>query len=332
MANWWETVTGGAEDFVRRVAGLPTGDNKGDPNKRVPVPLQTAYTGLTYAGRQRIRLEGPDTNIQPWKQGDLFGEDLAEAEAYWAYMQRDSGAGFWNITYGAPDADGYAQRFVQPTIMANTQLEQDAAAKGFSDDQTAWLSARLNSGPDMNTLQTADGEWGGPQPITNGGGGGGGGGGGPKYVGPMREVVEDSVKAMLTALTGSESDANIQKYTDEYLRADKERWNVARSGGTDIDPNQVVMDKIRQQDDYKRIHKLRAEGDSETRWISDRQARLGQLGVGSQDADDRAIALAQAGTNLNDISAGAFQFGKGKKDITLMNRIGKSAERLARMI
>ncbi len=325
MAEWWEKFTDPVEAVARRLAGINTPAGT-DSDKRVKVPLQGIYEGLTRtAGAQNTGTSEP---WEPWSAGGIQGEELREAVEYWGFMMRDEGAGFFNVAYGAPDVNGNSQRYVWPNEMANTNMELDAQNRGFSDNQIAWLANKLNIGntPPPDGVELIDS--GQPPPPRTGSRGGGG----PKYVGPMREVVEDSVKSMLTALTGEEPEERIQELADMYMKADRERWNVARSGGEDIDPNQVVLEAIRGQEDYKRIHTLRGEGDSETRWISDRQARLGQLGVGSQDADDRAITLAQAGTNLNDVQTGAFQYSKGKKDITLMNKFEKSAERLARMI
>lgn len=256
----------------------------------------------------------------------LSRSEKQQVEAYWRRMQEKGGALYWNFENSDPDEDGLTWSIPTPTAMSNWNIENDGEKWGWKDAMIGEIQRRLASGPDnFQSEPTNFDELFGQDSR----GGGGGGGGGPKYVGPMREVVEDTVKAMLTALTGSEDDALIQKYSDQYEKASKQRWDIARSGGTDIDPNQVILENIREQEDYKRIHKLRAEGDSETRWIGDRQARLTQLGVTSQDADDRAIWLAQSGTTLADIDTGALQFSKGRKDITLMGKIADAATMVA---
>ncbi|KKK63211.1 hypothetical protein LCGC14_2996550, partial [marine sediment metagenome] len=296
-SNWWDR----AAEEIRDESGL--------------LPWETVPE----------RSEVWEPNTESIAYSPLVGVELAAVEAYWSNMTSRPEL-WWNIQFGDPDEQGFRSKLITPLRMSNTNLEQGTQAKGFSDQQIGWLAEKLNSGPEQ---LVAPGEdellWGQP----GGPGGGGGGAGGPKYVGPMREVIEDTVKSMLTALTGDEAENLVQKYSDMYGKAHRQQWDVARKGGTDVDPNQVVLEAIRGQEDYQRIHTLRSESESETRWISDRVARLTQLGVTSQDADDRAVWLAQTGTNLNDIDTGAAQMVRGRKDITLFDKIGKAAELVA---
>ncbi|KKM06742.1 hypothetical protein LCGC14_1740920, partial [marine sediment metagenome] len=233
---------------------------------------------------------------------------------------------WWNIQFGDPDEQGFRSKWITPLRMSNSNLELGTQAKGFSDQQIGWLAEKLNSGPEQ-LVAPGEGELLWDQP--GGPGGGGRGGGGPTYVSPMREVIEDTVKSMLNTLTGDEAEELVQKYSDMYSAAHRQAWDIARSGGETIDPNQVVLEAIREQDDYKRIHALRPESASESRWIPDQVARLRQLGMGAEDADERAVWLAQTGTNLNDIDIGAAQMVRGRKDISLFDKIGKAAELVA---
>ena len=57
-------------------------------------------------------------------------------------------------------------------------------------------------------------------------------------------------------------------------------------------------------------------------------ARQSQLGMNAVDADERGIWMAQMGVNLNDVDTGAAQMVKGRKDITLFNKIGKAAQQV----
>jgi hypothetical protein len=269
------------------------------------------------------RSEVWEPNTESIGYSPLVGEELAAVEAYWANMTTRPEL-WWNIQFGDPDEQGFRSKLITPLRMSNTNLEQGTQAKGFSDQQIGWLAEKLNSGPEVLAELGADeGLWGQP------GGGGGGGARGPVYVSPMREVIEDTVKSMLNTLTGDEAEDLVQKYSDMYGAAHRQAWDIARSGGETIDPNQVVLEAIREQDDYKRIHTLRPESASESRWIPDQVARLRQLGMGAEDADERAVWLAQTGTPLTDVDIGAAQMVRGRKDITLFGKIGKAAELVA---
>lgn len=262
-------------------------------------------------------------NFTEYVQTQPTGEDLATVERYWTAMQRDGGAMFWNTFYGPTDADGYADKIMTPINGRGWDIERDAAAAEWTDAMLDWVTTKFYNGPEL-LGPTEDQEGLIPEP----GGGRGGGARGPTYVSPMREVVEDTVTSMLTTLTGDPNEAMVTEKTDMFLKAHKQQYDVRMTGGEDIDPNQVVLEAIRMQDDYIDAHKLRPESSSETRWIPDRVARLSQLGMTAVDADERAIWLAQTGVNLNEIETGAAQMVKGRKDITLFDKIGKAAQQV----
>jgi hypothetical protein len=151
---------------------------------------------------------------------------------------------------------------------------------------------------------------------------GGGGSGRARYVAPDRRLVEEFVGDKMIVLTGKRQ-PELQKIVDAYMSADRKAYE-----GKSIDPKAEVMEKIRDLSEYKRIHKLRGEATDENTWVNQRQQRLQQLGVTSAAAGARGIDLAAVGTNLNDIDAGKFQLGRGRKDITLMNRLEKVAQQV----
>jgi hypothetical protein len=258
-----------------------------------------------------------------------FGEVNAEGKpisggysSWWAteYEKDDEG----NIIF---DENGMANALSrQKAKMGEWTIQNDGEDMGWTDSMIEYVSEKYTEMASVTGEGRPDFDPSGRPPV--GGGSGGRGGGGPRYVAPMREVIEDTVRAMLVALTGSDSEELVQKYSDEYESAHKKQWDIARKGGTDIDPNQVVLEAIRGQEDYGRIHKLRPEAESETRWISDRMQRMSQLGVTSQTAADQAIWLAQTGTNLNDIETGQLQTSKGRKDITLFNKIQRAGDQV----
>ena len=296
-SNWWDR----AAEEIRDESGL--------------LPWETVP----------VRSEVWEPNTESIAYSPLVGDELAAVEAYWSNMTTRPEL-WWNIQFGDPNEQGFRSKLITPLRMSNSNLELGTQAKGFSDQQIGWLAEKLNSGPEQ-LVAPGEGELLWDQP--GGPGGGGRGGGGPTYVSPMREVIEDTVKSMLNTLTGDEAEELVQKYSDMYSTAHRQAWDIARSGGETVDPNQVVLEAIREQDDYKRIHALRPESAAESRWIPDQVARLRQLGMGAEDADERAVWLAQTGTNLNDIDIGAAQMVRGRKDISLFDKIGKAAELVA---
>ena len=338
-ASWWERNV--ANPFLNSIGfgGLT--------QTFTPEPYaQAVHTAIFGPEEDRLQWEadtsraaGPQFTAEQQAQMDRyinhsFGE--SNAPQYNADGEMISGgyASWWSITQATnPDGSPAWNEDGSPVLgskiqanMGDWNIEHDGQAKGWSDDMIAWVSDEYKdaAGGDTSVGQAGLNLW--EPPITSGGRGGGGGG--PKYVSPMREEVEDTVKAMLTALTGDEPEELLQQYTDQWLASDRAAFDVRLTGGEGINPNQVILEAIRQQDDYLSIHKLRAPGDSETKWISDRQNRLTQLGVSSKDADERAVWLAQTGTALTDIDVGAFQGSKGRKDITLFNKIGKAAQQV----
>ena len=336
--SWWERNI--SDPFLRSIGfgGLT--------QTFTPQPYAQAVHTATF-GREEDRLdwEASTDLVQPWRHSTNFtDEEQAQMDRYIDHSfgegnapQYDSDgnmisggyASWWSVTQATnPDGSPAWNEDGSPVLgqklkanMGDWNIENDGEAKGWTDDMIAWVSNEYTdaAGGDIREAKPGMHLW---EPPTTGGGGGGGGG--PKYVSPMREVVEDTVKAMLTTLTGSPTDGLIEQRADQFMKAHREQWDVRRAGGEDIDPNQVVLEAIRAQDDYLAAHAQRGDAD-EMRWIPERRERLKQLGVRSQDADERAIWLAQAGTALPDIETGAFQASKGRKDITLFNKLQRTA-------
>ena len=246
---------------------------------------------------------------------------LANPEQWWQLDTETPGIGF---------ADGQEYSYTQiPLRMSQWNLENNLEELGFSDRVIREVSRQF----DAQTVNPNDGTLSvNPDFDTSlGGGGGGGGASGPKYIAPMRTVVEDTVKTALRTLVGEADPRRVQELANQYEDSHRAQYDVryGNAGDRDIDPNQVLLDTIRSQDDYKRVHALRGEADDEMAWIGERRSRLSQLGLNSGDADERAIALAQSGTALPDIETGAFQNSKGRKDITMMNTIQAAAQQVA---
>ena len=336
--------TGGESWWERNVASpfLTSIGFGGLTQTFTPQPYAQAVHLATFGPEEdRLQWEADTSRVEPKftpeQQAQMdryinhsFGESNAPQYDAEGNMISGGYASWWSITQATgPDGAPLWNEDGSPVLgqklqaqMGDWNIEHDGQAKGWTDQMIAWVSDEYKdaAGGITQTGQAGLNLW--EPPVS---GGGRGGGGGPKYVSPMREEVEDTVKAMLTALTGDEPEELLQRYTDQWLAADRQAWEVRLSGGEDVNPNQVILEAIRQQDDYLSIHALRGAGDSETGWIRDRQTRLTQLGVPSKDADERAVWLAQTGTAVSDIETGAFQTGKGRKDITLFNKLQRTA-------
>lgn len=126
-------------------------------------------------------------------------------------------------------------------------------------------------------------------------GGGGGGGAARQYVGPDRGLVEDWVKTQLINKVGKADDDRVKMLTEVYLGDDRKNFGIV--SGESIDPKQSVVEKIREFDDYKRIHANRADAQDEDTWISGQMSALLNAGVSGAEAEKLAINFAQAGVS-----------------------------------
>ena len=142
----------------------------------------------------------------------------------------------------------------------------------------------------------------------------------PQYVAPDRRVIEEFVSDKMIVLTGARQ-PEFASIVDSYLSAAKQQFE-----GASIDPKAEVISRIRDLSEYKRIHTLRDEATEEDTWVGHRQQRLEQLGMASGDAASRGIALAATGATLADIQTDKVQTAKGRKDISLMNRLEQTAK------
>lgn len=126
-------------------------------------------------------------------------------------------------------------------------------------------------------------------------GGGGGGGVARQYVGPDRGLVEDWVKGQLIRKVGKADDDRVKMLTEVYLGDDRKNFGIV--SGESIDPKQSVVEKIREFDDYKRIHANRTDAQDEDTWISGQMSALLGAGVSGAEAEKLAINFAQAGVS-----------------------------------
>jgi len=232
-------------------------------------------------------------------------------EMWFAYGEGNQGAGYYPKRTGILDIE-QMQGQGGSGIMSNM-------SDGLVGAVTQWYKDLYITGPVPEGIDNSD--------LRLGGGGGGGFGG--QFVSSDRRTVEDAVKAQLFALTGETTPERVTELTDAWLAAEKASWEVRIAGGEQVNPNQTTLDMIRSQGDYKQIHKLRGEGDDEMQWIASRKQALSQRGIDSQSADERAVQLAQLGTNIAEIDTGAYQAGRGRQDIGMLRSISSAARQVA---
>lgn len=267
---------------------------------------------------------GASTDRAPWDADDLTPEEQRQIESI-----------IGTIKSQAQDPDGGQWYSIDPQTgqIVHARMGMMNIEQGYKDMSDKVIGAVQNWYRDY-LPGFDDPEAGGvelPDPF-GGYGGGGGGYAGPVYVKPDRRVVEDSVKAMLIATTGEADAERVDKLVDVWYTGHKASWDVRQSGGEDVDPNAAVLEQIRGYDDYKRIHSNRSDQEDEMTWISSRRQRIGQLGMTGQDADERAIALAQVGTNVNDIDVSKAQTGLGNVDTGLRGKLKNAATMVARSL
>jgi len=258
-----------------------------------------------------------DNNLttEQWRQIVAFEENMKENEdLFWHFKEGENGE-------------------------VENIFARKAIARDFANDleDRGWTDRMIGAVTDFYYGYTTDNRLAPSQDFGDidtslPGGGGGGGRLDHVYIKPDRNATEAAVKGMLLTYTGEFTDQRVAELADEWEAAHRADWDVQVNqveGSSRVDPNLAVMETIRGQADYRKAHALRSDADDEARWIGDRRMRLNQLGVTGDDADDRAIRLAQLGTGIGDIDTGAFQNSKGRDDITLMNQLAKSAELVA---
>ena len=260
----------------------------------------------------------------PWDASDLTPEEQRQVESMIKTIMSQSAdpdSGQW-YSWG-PDGQVVHSR---TGMMAIEQGMKDYSDKVVGAVQN-WYRDYLPPIEDLEGGDLADG-W--PDPF--GGYGSGSGYAGPVYVRPDERVVEDTVKAMLVKTVGQADEERVERLKDVWYAGHKTAWDIRQTGGQDVDPNAAVLEQIRGSEDYKRIHKGRAEQEDEFTYISSRRGRLEQLGLSGADADERAIALAQTGTNVNDIDIGKAQTGMGNLDTGLRGKMKNAATLIARSL
>ena len=303
----------------------------GSDNEPAPIGAPGSFGGSSWEPEMPAPTRVVPTSQQPFDHFSVTGADLVKVDALWASMMStaEQQAIYWDMRIDPETGQTVA---INMRPQTPRDLENSLEEQGWTDNMIGMLIGRYKD----RTGGSFGADQAGALPFdTNlpGGGGGGGGGGriGPVYIGVDRRTIEDNVKAQLLTYTGEFTDQRVAELADQWEAAHRQDWEVKVSdaGGTSVDPNQKVLDSIREQADYKKAHALRGDADDEARWIGDRRMRLTQLGVSSVDADDRAIRMAQIGTGIGNIETGAFQNSKGREDITLMNQLAKSAELVA---
>lgn len=190
----------------------------------------------------------------------------------------------------------YTDSYITELIRANLMSGQIDSGQAIADlidlvrlDYDEAEETLLGWGPVPETGDDYGFDRGGSSSL----GGGRRGGATREYIGPDRGLVEDWVKQQLINKVGRANGDRIQMLTDVYMADDKKNFGITKGEG--IDPKQSVIEKIREFDDYKRIHAMRSDADDEDTWISGQMSQLLDAGVSSAEAEKLAINFAQAG-------------------------------------
>lgn len=229
--------------------------------------------------------------VQPFIDGG-WRDPYAAASFYWGRVDQIAG--------NNPD----------PRVRAaNVDLVYGIAARFGKNESAArsfWEGNKLTYLPDPDQVTIMDGSQNdnyGFDPYSGGGYSGGGGGyAGPTYVKPDRRVIEDMVKGQLATYVGRADDASIQSLTDLYMAEHRRDFDTPEQ---QIDPRQSVTMKIREREDFKRIHALRPDYIDEAQWVPQYQTGALQSGMSAQAGEQFAINQATVGTQVTSIGEAA---------------------------
>ena len=173
-------------------------------------------------------------------------------------------------------------------------------------DRLAGMDPRMAEMLLQSEIQLDIGDlWFGEEIFDAGPGGEGGGGGfaAPVYKAPDRREIEDWVRGKLTSLVGSsDPDVRLQDFTDLYMKDHRRNWD---SPSREIVPEMSVIEAIRNEGDYQRIHTLRPEGVDESAWIKDRLRLANAAGLSPTLLDKFGTFQAQVGATDADVTRAA---------------------------
>ena len=140
-------------------------------------------------------------------------------------------------------------------------------------------------------------------------GGGGRGSAAAVYRAPDEAALREQLKTYVVAVTGTLSKGVLDKAVAAYLAADRQDFDAAVSGGAEVDPFTAAKQVVRSSAEYKDVHQQRPESVDELDWVTDRQAKLRQLGLSGSRAESLGVAQARMGANDQALlQAGEMQF------------------------
>lgn len=134
-----------------------------------------------------------------------------------------------------------------------------------------------------------------PAMFGGGGSGGGSGSGRGEYVAPNKDVVREQIKAYVVATTGTVSNQVIDAAVAKYMEASKRAFDLA--GKQDINPYFEAQSVVRDSAAYKSVNALRPESIDEMEWVTQRQAKLQQLGLSGRRSEALGISQSIVGSN-----------------------------------
>lgn len=159
----------------------------------------------------------------------------------------------------------------------------------------------------------------------------GGGGGGPAYRPPDRREVEENVQNYLRTVLATTGDPGlVDELADIYMRDHRRSFDNPSIG---LQPWFSVKERVRQLEDYQRMHALRPETVPEEQWVTQFQQIVDEAGVPANLRDQTARNFAQTGTTLRNALPGAYRqqaMREGRPQPTFLNNLARQVSTLAR--
>ena len=238
-------------------------------------------------------------------------------------------------TYGWPNADMWASRFYQAFTQngvnpANMGSLAASIGRKFANNPELgfqmFLSELQAADVDFNFDPSDQGQTGNLLfPSGSGGGYGGGGFSTRTYIPPDRREVVDTVRGMLGGLVGRADKARVESLADDFMAEHKHAWEKPELG---ISPWATIREKVRNSEDFKRIHKLRPDSVNEEEWVTLHQKTAVAAGMlVDKNFEQFAINQAQIGSTAEDSAgaAGVSEFSRGRKTDQFKQRLASSS-------
>lgn len=180
-------------------------------------------------------------------------------------------------------------------------------------------SALIRAGFDAGAEEVSEGQW--LLDLINSLTTTGGGGGRAPYPGIDRRTVEEAVENQMILLTGRINTGLVASIVDDVMLDDKRRYE-----GAAVDPNMTLLERVRNTDEYRKIHAGRPDSAPENTWVSSQRNAFLQGGGTMAQSEQRAIDLATVGAAPSTESAGIFEASRSNIVPQFFEKLAKAAD------